>query len=150
MLLRSWCLLLVTSCVVAALEPSECLGKFILSQLPGCDHTVTSTLTVVGIVCERVVKAAKELGAKQNITPSLALEKYCGIPSIEVEDEQFCYNVATLKKDVNRLLDLGADASRVCKKVKAVNSDFCKTKVVKIERTGIQLNERFKKGIIYE
>jgi hypothetical protein len=112
--------------------------------------TITSTSTVVGIACERVVKAAKELGAKQNIAPSLALEKYCGIPSIEVEDEQFCYNVATLKKDVNRLLDLGADASRVCKKVRAVNSDFCKSKVVKVERTGIQLNERFKKGIIYE
>jgi hypothetical protein len=112
--------------------------------------TITSTSTVVGIACERVVKAVKELGAKQNIAPSLALEKYCGIPSIEVEDEQFCYNVATLKKDVNRLLDLGADASRVCKKVRAVNSDFCKSKVVKVERTGIQLNERFKKGTIYE
>jgi hypothetical protein len=148
MLLRIWCLLFIISCVVAVSEPSECLGKFILAYLPGCDHNFD--LIVVGIACERVVKAAKELGAKQNIAPSLALEKYCGIPSIEVEDEQFCYNVATLKKDVNRLLDLGADASRVCKKVKAVNSDFCKSKVVKVERTGIQLNERFKKGIIYE
>lgn len=101
-------------------------------------------------MCERVIKAAKELGLKQSITSSVALDKYCSIPSIEADDEKFCYNIATLKKDINRLLELGADEARICKKVKAINSDFCKSKTVKVERTGIQLNERIKRGIIYE
>lgn len=101
-------------------------------------------------MCERVIRASKELGTKQGVATSAALEKYCDVPTIEVDEQKFCYNIATLKKEVNRLLDLGADENRVCKKVKSVNPDFCLTKVVKVERTGIQINERLKKGIIYE
>jgi hypothetical protein len=101
-------------------------------------------------VCERVIKAAKELAVKQGITASIALEKYCNIPANNVEDEKFCYNVGTAKKDINRLLDLGASEERVCKKVKTINSHFCTAKTVKSERTGVQVNERLKRGVIFE
>lgn len=47
-------------------------------------------------------------------------------------------------------MDLGADEFRICKKVKSINPDFCKNLTAKVDRTGVQLNERFKRGIIYE
>jgi hypothetical protein len=102
------------------------------------------------LVCERVVKSAKELGAKQGISASIALEKFCSIPANNVEDEKFCYNVGTAKKDINRLLDLGASEERICKKVKSINPHFCTAKTVKSERTGVQVNERLKIGVIFE
>ena len=102
------------------------------------------------VVCEKVIRASKELGVKQKISVVEALDKYCAIPSIEDGDAKFCYNIASLRTDVNRLLQLGANEFRVCKKVKSINPDFCTAKLAKLERTGVQINERFKRGIIYE
>ncbi len=101
-------------------------------------------------VCERVIKATKELAIKQGIAASNALEKYCSIPANDVEDEKFCYNVGTAKKDINRLLDLGASEERICKKVKSINAHFCTVKMIKSERTGVHVNDRFKRGVLYE
>ena len=101
-------------------------------------------------VCHRVIKAAVELGAKQGITSAKALDKYCAIATLEVEDQKFCYNIDTIGKDISRLLEMGADEFRVCKKVSSINPDFCTVKIVKSTKTGEQLNDRLKKGIIYE
>lgn len=89
------------------------------------------------------------MGIKQGISATAALDKYCEIETLSVEDQKFCYNTATIKKDLYRLMDMGADEYRVCKKVKAINSDFCKVMSTQVPRTGIQLNDRMKKGIIY-
>jgi len=90
------------------------------------------------------------MGAKQGITSTKALEKYCSIATLEVGDQKFCYNIDTLGKDISRLLEMGADEFRVCKKVNSINPDFCRAKIVNSTKTGVQLNDRLKKGIIYE
>lgn len=90
------------------------------------------------------------MGVKQGISATAALDLYCDIETLAVEEQKFCYNTATIKKDLYRLMDMGADEFRVCKKVRAINSDFCKVMTSPhIQRTGIQLNDRMKKGIIY-
>ena len=86
---------------------------------------------------------------KQGIAASTALERYCNIATLEVEDQKFCYDIATIGKDLYRLMELGADEYRICKRVKTINPHFCKMKTAKSSKSGIQLNERNKKGIIY-
>ncbi len=90
------------------------------------------------------------MGIKQGISAASALDKYCTIATLEVDDLKFCYNIDTIKKDISRLLDMNADEYRVCKKVNAINPDFCTNRALKVTRTGEQLNDRLKKGIIYE
>ena len=89
------------------------------------------------------------MGIKRGITATAALDKYCEIETLSVEDQKFCYNTATIKKDLYRLMNMGADEFRVCKKVKSINPDFCKVMATQATRSGIQLNDRMKKGIIY-
>lgn len=71
------------------------------------------------------LRATKEFGLAHNMSPSKAFEKYCGMASLEVDDQKFCYNTEPLRRDIFRLLDLGADEQRVCRKIRAVNPDFC-------------------------
>ena len=97
-----------------------------------------------------MIRTSRELAFKQGTSSTLALEQYCKIPSIEINDEKFCYDIGSIRKDIFRLMDLGADEFRICKKVKSINPDFCKNLTAKVDRTGVQLNERFKRGIIYE
>lgn len=59
---------------------------------------------------------------------SEALSKYCAVESLDVDHTKFCYNIDTIKKDLSRILDLGATNDRVCRKVLAVNKDFCQSK----------------------
>jgi hypothetical protein len=92
-----------------------------------------------------------EMGYKQGYKPMVALDKYCELSALEVEEQIFCYNAATIRKDITRLIEMGADEFRVCKKVRSINPDFCKGKSTaqKHTNTGIQLNDRKKRGIIY-
>ena len=101
-------------------------------------------------VCYRVMRATKDLSLKNNIPATSALDSYCEIQSLDTDDSKFCYNTANIRKELFRLIELGADEYRICQKVKSINSDFCKIKSQKLTNTGIHLNERLKKGIIYE
>ena len=85
-----------------------------------------------------------------------SLERYCELKTLETEEAQFCYNIDTFKMALNKVLNVGADEYRVCKKVKAMNPDFCsggKTKKreekINNKPNVVHLNERHKRGIIY-
>jgi hypothetical protein len=47
---------------------------------------------------------------------------------LPVDEQQFCYNAQGIQKDINRLLDLGANTNRICQKIQKINPDFCTTK----------------------
>jgi hypothetical protein len=100
-------------------------------------------------VCYRVLRAVNDLGGKQGIPATEAFDRYCDIANLEVEDQKFCYNTANVRRELFRLMELGADEYRVCKKVKSMNPDFCLVKAAKPTNTGIHLNDRNKRGIIY-
>ena len=78
-----------------------------------------------------MIKAARD-HAKAQVPPtpaSKALEKYCTLgSSLSTEEQQFCYNTENVRGDLNRMLDMGADETRVCKKVRSMNPDFCVSK----------------------
>lgn len=76
-------------------------------------------------VCMRVMRAVRDYAKERNMTPSIALRKYCGIEELEVSVVQFCYNIGTVMQDLGRVLDLGADEVRICKKVENINPHFC-------------------------
>lgn len=99
-------------------------------------------------VCLRIMRAIKDLSKSQSIPMANALKKYCGMQSLEVEDEKFCYNTDTFKKDIDRLLGLNADEFRICKKVKSINPDFCQVKVA-TKKEEFSISQNSKRGIIY-
>ena len=102
------------------------------------------------IVCTRVLRGARDSAKQSQIGVVEALEDYCKLQNINVEDQKFCYNIDTMKSDINRLLRLGADDDRICKKVKAVNPHFCLSKTAKSEdTTAAYVPSRTKRGIIY-
>ena len=75
-------------------------------------------------VCVRMVKAARDFGKAQDppTATSKALEKYCSLgTTLSVEEQQFCYNIDNVRGEINRMLDMGADEIRVCKKVRSMN-----------------------------
>ena len=75
-------------------------------------------------VCVRMVKAARDFGKAQNppTATSKSLEKYCSLgTTLSVEEQQFCYNIDNVRGEINRMLDMGADEIRVCKKVRSMN-----------------------------
>jgi hypothetical protein len=80
-----------------------------------------------------------------------AFEKYCMISDTSVQDQQFCYNVENMKKDIYRILALGADEFRVCKKLKAINPHFCPAVMTpkRDQASHVHVNERLKRGVIY-
>ncbi len=101
-------------------------------------------------VCFRVITAIKDFAKDNSISAATSLDRYCSLTNIEVDDQKFCYNIDNIKQDMHRLLDFGASESRICKKIRSINADFCASKKVKVEEpTGIHLNERYKRGIIY-
>ena len=93
------------------------------------------------------MKSIKSYAASQSIKNSEAFEKYCVIPTLDVEEQKFCYNTDTLRMDILRLLDLGADENRLCKKVKSINPDFCLVKTQKVTINSDVVSK--KRGIIY-
>jgi hypothetical protein len=78
-------------------------------------------------VCIRVIQASKDLALTRG-NPSQSFEKYCSLNGIDVEEQQFCYNVQGIKADIYKLLDFGADTTRICRKVQKSNVDFCSLK----------------------
>lgn len=100
-------------------------------------HSLSSYMTVavaynqpsLFVVCDRVLRASRDLAAREaGLSVSQALGKFCSVETLETEDVKFCYNIDTIKKDIYRLLDLGANNDRVCKKVHTINSDFCRVR----------------------
>ena len=80
-----------------------------------------------------------------------ALDKYCALKSLDVEDEQFCYNIENMRGDINRMLDMGADEKRTCKKVKSFNPHFCTSGENKLkQKAPVHVNDNFKqRGVIF-
>jgi hypothetical protein len=80
-------------------------------------------------VCDTVLNAARNVAKNEKkLKISDALNKYCAVTSLDVDHVKFCYNIDTIKRDLFRILDVGASNDRVCKKVLAVNKDFCQLK----------------------
>eukprot|EP01038_Epipyxis_sp_PR26KG_P007442 gene7442-10140_t len=103
--------------------------------------------------CLRVIRAARDLAQRQEaLSATVAYEKYCKLSSLATQDEQFCYNTENIRNDIYRLINLGADEFRICKKIRAINPDFCsssnKNKQAS-ESSPLLLNERLKVGVIY-
>ncbi len=90
----------------------------------------------------------------QSIDRNRAFEVYCSLQSLDLDDQKFCYNTDTARGDIFRLLDMGADEYRVCKKVKAINPDFCTVKSAinppkPQDKHGVNTFTSAKRGIIY-
>lgn len=110
------------------------------------------------------------------MSTSAAFDRYCALGEhvLQGDEQKFCYDTSSIRKDLHRLMDLGADARRICKRVRSVNSDFCSGRVsfsagaaelsgdvrrdpvdshentgVRSKNLGVHLNERNKKGIIF-
>ena len=101
-------------------------------------------------VCVRVVRAARELGKARQEDAMTVLGSYCSLTTIDVSDQKFCYNTENVRGEISRLLKLGADEYRVCKKVRAMNPDFCKVMSQKTKKEGAHQNDRLVRGVIYE
>ena len=114
------------------------------------DSSVSARQEGLCPICFRVIKAARDYAKAHTLPTSIALEKYCAVTNIEVEEQKFCYNIDNMKRDINKLLEYGADESRICKKINSINPDFCVIKQTKPSvPAGIHINERYKRGIIY-
>jgi tRNA(Ile)-lysidine synthase TilS/MesJ len=93
---------------------------------------------------------------KSQVSYKVTFEKYCNLPKLPVDEEKFCYDSDTLRQEIYKLLDYGADESRICKKVMKANPDFCRTstqvKLVLNEapRSSIANNHDNVRGVIYE
>ena len=81
-------------------------------------------------MCYRIVNTVMDLSLtkKKAEKASEAYDRYCSLSNIPVDETQFCYNTNGIKGEIHRMLDLGAKAERICKKVNKVNPDFCTTK----------------------
>mmetsp|Transcript_24530 Transcript_24530/g.24771 ORF Transcript_24530/g.24771 Transcript_24530/m.24771 type:complete len:130 (-) Transcript_24530:64-453(-) len=100
-------------------------------------------------VCMRVFKAIKDLAKADSVLPSKSMDRFCSLPTIDVEEQQLCYNIEPFKRDIIRILDVGADESRLCKKIKSVNSNFCSLASTKREQR-VHQHDKYVRGIIYE
>lgn len=94
------------------------------------------------------MEAVKDLSASMG-SASVSFDKYCVLETIDVDEQQFCYNTNGIKSEVKRLLDLGADSDRICKKVKKTNPDFCSYKSAQLEFS-VSGHRPGNRGIIYE
>jgi hypothetical protein len=100
-------------------------------------------------ICFRVLRAVKDISRRQQLSVEEAFVKYCLVPSIEVEEQKFCYNMDPLRQELNRLFKFGADDIRICKKIAAINSDFCLSKDSSKSTENPHPNRRKNRGIIY-
>jgi hypothetical protein len=100
-------------------------------------------------ICLRMIKAVRGLAKVKKEDPSKSFVRYCSLTSLDVEEEKFCYDTETLQQEISRLLDIGADEMRICKKIFAINLDFCKAQVPK-NAAFTQDNTKSKRGFIFE
>lgn len=85
-------------------------------------------LYILFSVCFRIIHTVIDSSLTKTGKASLSYDRYCALSSVPVEETQFCYNTNGIKAEIHRMLDLGAKAERICKKVHKVNPDFCTTK----------------------
>lgn len=134
---------------IAGSDGFECPGNAFASTILSLDFSMAFlTFFDLFIVCLRVIQAS--LGLKKDISSaSKAFERYCGLKTLDTSEQKFCYDVAPLKQELHRLLDVGIDAKRLCKKINKINPDFCKApkRQKQVERIS---TSRFVKGVIYE
>jgi hypothetical protein len=71
----------------------------------------------------------KKTQKKEKTTSFEALYRYCSLQNLAIEDAKFCYNIDTIKGEINRMMTLGANDERICKKIKSINPDFCLSKI---------------------
>lgn len=112
---------------------------------------ITSHLSTAS-VCVRIIKTIRE-NKQNNEDSSDALNRYCSLGSIlGTEEQRFCYNIDNIRSELGRMLGLGADEMRVCKKVYATNAHFCEVKAQKKPTTAERRSNRDarKRGVIYE
>eukprot|EP01036_Dinobryon_divergens_P022248 gene22248-30490_t len=100
-------------------------------------------------ICFRVLRAVKDISRRQQLSVEEAFVKFCLVPSIEVEEQKFCYNMDPLRQELNRLFKFGADDIRICKKIAAINSDFCLAKDTSKSTENPHPDRRKNRGIIY-
>lgn len=100
-------------------------------------------------ICFRVLRAVKDISRRQQLSVQEAFTKFCLVPSIEVEEQKFCYNMDPLRQELNRLFKFGADDIRICKKIAAINSDFCLAKDTSKAAENPHPDRRKNRGIIY-
>jgi hypothetical protein len=119
-------------------EKGECKSNY-------RSHPYSVTIFLIcSTVCTRVLRASRDMAVKDGKGSVMdSFVRYCQLQSISVEDQKFCYDSDTIKGDIQRLLSLGANDDRICKKIKSINPDFCMTKAI-----GDKSYAR-KKGIIY-
>ena len=85
-----------------------------------------------------------------------------------MDEQKFCYDIENIQISINRLLDLGADEFRICRKIKSINPDFCVTTKMssheikdnsddidisyksKVENNSTISVKNTKRGVIYE
>ena len=72
------------------------------------------------------ISSYETIRATKKVNYISILERYCKLKGLPVDEQKFCYDTETIVQDINRLLEYGADEYRICKKVKAINPDFCK------------------------
>lgn len=94
------------------------------------------------------MKSSIALKEKENLA-SKAFIRYCSLKTLDTSEDKFCYDAEPNRKEISRMLDMGADAKRICKKINKINPDFCKAIKAskKIERLS---TAKSKRGIIYE
>ena len=127
-----------------------CCGasQFQESQL-SADAGADQAVVVECPVCVRVMRAARQMGkSRQDVTA--ALNSYCSLTNIEVAEQKFCYNTENVRGELSRMIKLGADEHRICKRVRAMNPDFCNVMSTKVNNEGLHKNDRFVRGVIYE
>ena len=122
------------------------------------------------LVCERVLRAVKRsavtlvevstfntasgtssYGTREKNSFPAVFERYCELSALTVEERKFCYDTNPMKKELFRLLDMGANEIRICKKIFKVNSDCCKVHSKdQVRSAAVKAKQSRSIGIIYE
>lgn len=112
---------------------------------------------LVNVVCIRIVRSFKSPYSAHVVgevkkNPKKLFEQYCGMDSslLSVEDQRFCYNSDNIRQDLYRLLDMGADEFRVCKRFKKANAHFCESKTASTEVVRDFSLQTKKRGVVFE
>lgn len=100
-------------------------------------------------VCFRVLRAVYDLSKSRQVSSREAFESYCRVSNLQTDEQKFCYDTDSVRQELFRWFDLGMDELRICKKIKAINPDFCMTKIQKVVADVITLNKKQQRGVIY-
>ena len=90
--------------------------------------------------------------ANSQVGNEKVFERYCNLSKLSVEEKKFCYDTESIRKDIFRMMELGATEERICKKVNKVNPDFCKTLAASndAENAIVKSEKQRERGVIYE